>query len=139
MFTAFTAACIASVALATSVNLTSALANSSENELDHKMYDSTALIEQNNENESVRRKVTCLTARHPDDPCYFRSKVYMKKPRTKKLIDLWSKILPNSSVVEKPADFMWAEFPQMFTQSSIGAFCNVSDTIQPNRMKVSHT
>ena len=110
---------------------------------------STALAEQDfvpglgedNENEDSRglRKVTCLTARHPDDPCYFRSKVYMKKPRTKKLIDLWSKILPNSSVVEKPADFMWAEFPQMFTQSSIGAFCNVSDTIQPNRMKVSHT
>jgi len=34
------------------------------------------------------------------------------------MVDLWSMILPDSSVVEKPADFKWAEFPKFFTQKA---------------------
>lgn len=43
--------------------------------------------------------------------------------------ELWSKILPDSSVVEKPDDFKWADFPKFFTQRAPGAFCTAGDEL----------
>ena len=53
--------------------------------------------------------------------------------------ELWGKILPDPSVVEPAADFMWTEFPGFFTQKANGSFCQRSDEMPGRRKKASHT
>ena len=57
-----------------------------------------------------------------------------------KMKDLWKLLVPdpNDDSV-KPRDFMWKEFPTFFQMDMNGVFLNVSDELNKNRPKTTHT
>ena len=75
-----------------------------------------------------------------DDRCYFKSLHYMAKSKETKMDELWSKIRPDENADDdKPAPFMWKDFPEFFTDVAVEAFCGVSDSLRWNRKKTTHT
>jgi len=57
----------------------------------------------------------------PEDPNetierkYWKSAEYQNQPRHVKLDQLWNSLVPDESASVTPKDFMWKEFPQIFT------------------------
>ena len=43
--------------------------------------------------------------------------------KEQKMEELWSMIVPDENVVEEPADYKFASFPDYFTNDANGSFC----------------
>lgn len=53
--------------------------------------------------------------------------------------ELWSMIVPDPNVVEEPAPYNYAAFPDYFTNDANGSFCQFADEQQFRRVKMTHT
>ena len=65
-------------------------------------------------------------AEGPDDLGWFKSSTYLAKTRQMKMLDLWGKVMEDTSGPREP---YWAEMPRIFTQRGNHAFDEDSDEI----------
>ena len=79
-----------------------------------------------------------MTARTPEDRCYFKSKIYQRKFRAQKMRELWGKILPNPDEDEPPREQPFEDLPLFFEEGAGGAFCQVADEKQWRKTKNVH-
>jgi len=54
---------------------------------------------------------------------WFKSQTYLNMTKEQKMEELWSMIVPDPNVVEEPAEYKWANFPDYFTNDANGSFC----------------
>lgn len=54
---------------------------------------------------------------------WFKSQTYLAMSKEQKMEELWSMIVPDINVVEEPAEYKWAAFPEYFTKDANGSFC----------------
>ena len=53
---------------------------------------------------------------------WYKSQTYLNFTKEQKMEELWSMIVPDPTVVEEPAEYKWAAFPDYFTQDANGSF-----------------
>lgn len=75
----------------------------------------------------------------PSDAQWFKSDTYQAQSKEQKLTDLWSILVPDSSVAQTPIPYYWSDWQHTFTQESIQSFRQVSDEMPDGRRKFAHT
>jgi len=77
-------------------------------------------------------------AKGPSDAQWFKSDLYQAQGKEQKLTDLWSILVPDSSVAQTPIPYYWSDWQHTFTQESILSF-RTSDEMPEGRRKFAHT
>ena len=72
-----------------------------------------------------------------DEIGYFKdaNTVYNGKYASEKKEILWGKITEDTTML----DYYWADFATLFSGSETGSFCQNSDEMKRNRLKITHT
>ena len=123
-----------------SLTLAMALIAATCNAIDlESQFTDDSLGDEEQQAEQEFERMMSREAEVPADQRYFFKDEYMVKSAQDKMTDLWSMLVPDASVVETPADLMWADSPHVFTQKAAGSFCNSTDEMRSNRKKTTHT